>query len=162
LIELVVSLVLASLMMVALLRIVAIVARETNQLRGEQTDHVAAGVLADRLRNDLINARGIVADAGSITLSGVSTRTNRPGKVLYQVVTGGGTPVLVRREGNQSELCWFGFGRFAFESYESIDAETPVPELTDGLPPAPSRFRISVSDWQGRRLLSEVIAHHVD
>ena len=160
LIEMIVALVLASIMMVGLLRIVTIVSLESNQLRGEQTDYVAAGFLADRLREDLINARGIVAGAGSIILSGYVTPQKVAGMIRYEQATIGRERVLVRRSENQSEVCWIGFGRFVFESYEEIDSETPVPEATGGLPAMPSRFRISILDDAGRVLLSEVIVHH--
>ncbi len=160
LIEMIIALVLASIMMVGLLRIMSIVSLESNQLRGEQTDYVAAGFLADRLREDLINARGIVADAGSITLSGFMTPQRVEGVVRYEQARVGPASVLVRRFNDQSEVCWIGFGRFVFESYEEINSETPVPDGSGGLPAAPSRFRIAAFDSAGRVLFSEVIVHH--
>ncbi|MCA9140010.1 MAG: prepilin-type N-terminal cleavage/methylation domain-containing protein [Planctomycetales bacterium] len=160
LIEMVVALVLASLMMVGLLRIVTLVSIESNQLRGEQTDYVAAGMLADRLRMDLMNARGIVADFDSIRLSGYVGPQNTPGTIRYGQSIVGNRRVLVRDSGDQREVCWVGFGGFDFESYEQITAETPQPEMTGGLPPVPARFRIGVMNSDGRLLFSEVIQHH--
>ena len=162
LIEMIVALVLASIMMVGLLRIVSVVSLESNQLRGEQTDYVAAGFLADRLREDLINARGIVASAGSMTLSGYMTAQRIEGMVRYEQTTVGQASVLVRRSGDRSEVCWIGFGRFVYESYDELDNETPVPESTGGLPAMPSRFRIAVLDVAGRVLLNEVVVHHAE
>ena len=162
LIEMVVALVLASIMMVGLLRIVSSVSIESNQLRGEQTDYVAVEVLADRLREDLINARGMIVTAGMIELAGYVSEQNRPGTMRYEQVTIAGRRVLMRRIGNQSEVCWVGFGSFAYESYEEIDGETPVPEMTGGLPPVPGQFRVGIIDSGGRTLFSEVIRHHAD
>lgn len=160
LIEMVVALVLASLMMAGLLRIVTLVSIQSNQLRGEQTDHVAAGMLADRLRTDLINARGVVANAGSIRLAGYVGPQNLPGTILYEQSVVANRRVLVRHAGDQHEVCWIGFGGFVFEPYSEMDPETPLPEMTGGLPPMPARFRIGVLNSDSRPLFNEVIQHH--
>lgn len=160
LIEMVVALVLASIMTVGLLRIVSVVSRETTQLRTEQTDYVAAGFLADRLREDLVNARGIKANASSLVMAGFVTGANIAGTVQYQSMVIGNRKTLVRRTGNRSEVMWVDFGGFMFESFEQVDAETPLPDATGGLPVAPSRFAIGVSDQNGRVLFREVIHHH--
>ena len=162
LIEMVAALVLASLMMVGLLRIVTMVSMEANQLRSEPTDGVAAGMLADRMREDLVNARGMIASKDSLTLAGYVSSTNLPGRIRYDVTAIGTRRVLVRRLGNESELCWLDFGGFVIESFEDIDGETPVPEMTGGLPPMPSDFRIAALDGQGRVLFSETLHHHAD
>lgn len=162
LIEMIVALVLASLMMTGLLRIVSLVSIESNQLRGEHTDYVAAGMLADRMRADLINARGILASRESVDLAGYVTPLHLPGSIRYERQTIDSTQALVRRAGSQSEICWISFGGFEFESYEEINDETPVPEMTGGLPAIPSRFRIAAYDANGRVLFSQVIQHHAD
>lgn len=160
LIEMVVALVLASLMMVGLLQIVSLVSRETNQLRGEQTDYLAIGTLSDRMRADLVNARGMTAGPGAIALAGFVGTENLAGIVRYERSIIDGQPVLLRRSDSGSEICWIGFGGFVYETDEAIDADTPVAELSGGLPPIPSRFRIGVLDGDGRILIDEVIHHH--
>ncbi|MCS7465530.1 type II secretion system GspH family protein [Stieleria sp. ICT_E10.1] len=162
LIEMIVALVLASLMMVGLLGIVASVSTQSNQLRREQIDHVAAGILADRLRNDLINARGIAAGTDTLILSGYVSPQQLPGMIRYTQATIGSRRLLIRRAGGQRDVCWIDFGAFDFETYDEFDAETPVPEMSGGLVPMPSRFRIAARDAQGRVLFNEVIDHHAD
>ncbi|QDV88869.1 hypothetical protein TBK1r_79040 [Stieleria magnilauensis] len=162
LIEMIVALVLASLMMVGLLGIVASVSTQSTQLRREQVDHVAAGILADRLRNDLINARGIAAGTDTLILSGYVSPQQVPGMIRYTQATIGTRRLLIRLAGGQRDLCWIDFGAFDFETYDEFDAETPVPDMTGGLLPMPSRFRIAGRDVQGRVLFNEVIDHHAD
>ncbi|MDV6033894.1 MAG: type II secretion system protein [Phycisphaera sp. RhM] len=162
LIEMIVALVLASLMMVGLLGIVASVSTQSTQLRREQFDHVAAGTLADRLRNDLINARGIAAATDTLILSGYVSPQQVPGMIRYTQATIGTRRLLIRRAGGQRDVCWIDFGAFEFETYDEFDAETPVPDMTGGLLPMPSRFRIAGRDAQGRILFDEVIDHHAD
>ena len=162
LIEMIVALVLASLMMVGLLGIVASVSTQSTQLRREQFDDIAAGILADRLRNDLINARGIAAGTDTLTLSGYVSPQQVPGMIRYTQATIGTRRLLIRRAGGQRDVCWIDFGAFEFETYDEFDAETPVPDMTGGLLPMPSRFRIAGRDAQGRVLFDEVIDHHAD
>nr|WP_236649847.1 hypothetical protein [Rhodopirellula sp. SM50] len=158
----IVALVLASLMMVGLLGIVASVSTQSTQLRREQIDHVAAGILADRLRNDLINARGIAAGTDTLILSGYVSPQQVPGMVRYTQATIGTRRLLIRRAGGRRDVCWVDFGAFDFETYDEFDVETPVPDMTGGLLPIPSRFRIAARDAQGRVLFNEVIDHHAD
>lgn len=160
LIEMVAALVLASIMTVGLLRVVGVLSRETSQLRNEQTDYVAVGFLADRLREDLLNARGMIAKTDSLVLSGFLTGANVPGTVQYRSTVLGRRTAIVRLAGGRREVMWVGFGGFAFESYEQVDPESPIPEATGGLPVVPSRFAIGVSDQNGRVLFREVIHHH--
>ena len=160
LIELVVALVLASVMLVGLLRIVSMVSKESSQLRREQTDYLAAGALAQRLRDDLINSRGLLVSDDSLTLAGFMGSGNRPATISYRRVVSGDRYALLRQYGNEVDLCWVGFGEFVLEPYELIDAETPLPEMTGGLPPTPAEFRIGVIDDEGQVLLSEVVFHH--
>ena len=160
LIELVVALVLASLMLVALLRVVSVISIESNQLKTEQTDYVAASMLADRIRSDMINARGMVVDSGSISMSGFSTDEQLPSAVRYATQIRGRDVALYRITPNQSELCWFGFGRFEYQPFDEIDSETPLPDAAGGLPQIPARFLIRAYSSEGRVLFSEVIDHH--
>ncbi|MCO8121764.1 prepilin-type N-terminal cleavage/methylation domain-containing protein [Stieleria sp. TO1_6] len=162
LIELVAALVLASLLTAGLLQIVTVVARESNQLRGELSDPVAAGRLADRLRTDLINARGIRADQNAILMAGFSSDTQLPSNVRYERTTIGSRPVLVRVTDRQRELCWVGFGGFDFQPFDQVDQQTPVPDAAGGLPAIPSQFQLQAIDDTGRVLLSEVIVHHAN
>ncbi len=160
LIELIVALVLASLLTAALLNILGTVVRETNQLRGERVDGIAAGVLADRLRTDLINARGMVFDDQSLSLSGFVVGGQLPGGVRYRGRQIGNQSVLVREVGDRVELCWVGFGGFVIVPQDEVDVETPIPDGAGSLPPIPRRLRVSVLDRSGRAVVSEVIEHH--
>ncbi|QEG02837.1 hypothetical protein Mal15_69580 [Stieleria maiorica] len=160
LIEMIVALVLASLMMVGLLGIVLSVSKQSGQLRRDQTDHVAAGVLADRLRDDLINARGIAAGSDTLILSGYVAPQNVPGMIRYERALIGSRRLLIRRVSMEREVCWVDFGAFEFEAYDEFDPEAPVPEMTGGLLPMPARFRIAGRDSEGRLLFDEVIDHH--
>ncbi|WP_197455677.1 type II secretion system protein [Stieleria neptunia] len=162
LIEMIVALVLAALMMVGLLGIVASVSTQSTQLHREQFDYVAAGLLADRLRNDLINARGIAAGADTLILSGYVSPQQVPGTVRYERAMIGSRRLLIRHIGRQRDVCWVDFGAFEFETYDEFDAEAPIPDMTGGLLPMPSRFRIAGRDAQGRVLFDEVIDHHAD
>lgn len=160
LIEMVVALVLASIMTVGLLRIVNVISRETMQLRSEQTDYVAAGFIADRMRDDFVNARGINAGPNSIALAGFVTGPNVLGRVQYETVKTGQRSLLIRRSESGTEVMWVGFGTFLFQSFDEINADDPVPEGTGGLPPLPTRFAISALSEDGRVLFREVIHHH--
>lgn len=162
LIELIVALVLASLLTAALLNILGSVVRETSQLRGEQIDLVAAGVLADRLRGDLINARGMAFDNQSLLLSGFVGDGQLPGSVRYRGRRVGDKAVLVREVGERVELCWVGFGGFAIVPQDEVDADTPIPDAAGSLPPIPRRVTIKVLDRSGRAIISEEVVHHED
>ena len=159
LIELVVALVLASIMLTALLRIVSVVSIETRQLRSQQFDRLAAGRLASRLRRDVINARGIVADRNEIRLAGYVNGDQRPGMISYTRANVGARRVLLRRSGDQTEFCWVGFGGFAIEATPADDLSAAV-DGAAGLPSIPPRLQITAFDDRGRTLFSEVVRHH--
>ncbi|MEO1524020.1 MAG: hypothetical protein AAFX06_01225 [Planctomycetota bacterium] len=161
LIELLAALILASVMTVALLRIVTLVATETRQLRREQADYVAAGVLADRLREDLINARGMQIERASISLVGFPGKQKAAGSVRYVTRSAGGTNVLIRVEGNRRERMWVGVGGLSIDSLEFDDDENR-PARFAGLPAIGSLLRVTFSDDGGRVLFREVIRHHAN
>lgn len=160
LIELVVALVLASLMMAALLRLTTMVAAQQRQVTREQLDSFAAGIFAERLRDDLVNARGMVAGENSITLAGFLSEQRVESRVQYETRSVAGRPTLVRRSEDQTEIVWIGFGRFVLERDEIIDSETPIAEGHGGLPPVPSSLRITARDQSGQVLFAEVVHHH--
>ena len=160
LIEMLAALVLASIMMVGLLRIVGVVSRETIQLRREQTDHAAAGFLADRLREDLINARRILVEPNRISLAGFLTGSMTTGVVRYEVINAADRRVLVRRVNEQSEWMWVGCGNLIYQSLQEVDPETPVMEAPEPFPPIPGQFIIGLTDEDGNLLFREGIDHH--
>lgn len=162
LIELVVALVLASVLMAGLLQITTAVSSEAGRLRQQRTDYVAAGYLADRLREDLINARGMIAQPDSITLAGFASPGFIASIVRYEVRPVGRRRVLVRSSVDGVETCWVEFGQFSFESYEDTEDETVSQDVTGGLPAVPSRFRIGAVDANRRVLFDEVIRHHAN
>jgi len=160
LIELVVALVLSSLLMAALLRITTDVARETRQLKRERTDWVAAELLEQRLRADLLNARGVQATPRSLVLAGFVSPQMIPGNVTYECLSKGKDSVLVRKVGNQSELCWIGCSGIQYEALDEIDSETPVSSASGGLRPLPTVMRIRLLDELGRVFVSARVQHH--
>ncbi|MEL6104625.1 MAG: prepilin-type N-terminal cleavage/methylation domain-containing protein [Planctomycetota bacterium] len=161
LIELLAALILASVMTVALLRIVTQVASETRQLRRDQADYVAAGIVADRLREDLINARAIQIGRGSISLLGFPGDEKLFATVSYETRRIGATRLLLRREGERIERMWFGLGDLAIESLE-FDDEESRPANIGGMPPIAALLRMTLTDATGRVLFSEVIRHHAN
>ena len=64
LIELVASLVLASMMMVALINVVWSALREMNQMQRAEANRFPVTILADQMRHDFINARGVPCRSG--------------------------------------------------------------------------------------------------
>ena len=160
LIELIVAIVLASLMMVTLIRVVERVAIENRQLKRQQTDLVAIGILADRLREDLINARGMRLARNRIELFGFVGDRKRPGKVDYVKQNFDGRDLLIRREGGRRELLWVGVGNILLEPLESEDEQTIPLEGAGGLPSAPSLLRVTMTDGNGRILFRELVRHH--
>lgn len=160
LIELVIALLLAALLTAALLRIVTNLSAETRQLRRERIDRLAAGLLADRLRRDLINARGMSLSTQSLLLSGFVSPDLVPGNVSYERRLVGQTPVLVRRLKDQTEICWIGVGTLSVIGDEDVDGETPSADASGSLPPMPSQLRVSMTDVQGHVLIDEVVIHH--
>lgn len=161
LIELLAALILASVMTVALLRIVTLVATETRQLRRDQADYVAAGVLADRLREDLVNARAMQVDRSSISLIGFPGEQKVFAPVRYETRKAGATNVLLRREGNRTERMWVGLGGLVIDSLE-FDDEEARPANIGGIPPIAALLRATMTDSRGRVLFSEVIRHHAN
>lgn len=160
LIELIVALVLASLLTTALLQIVGTVVRETEQMRGERIDDVSAGILADRLRTDLINARGMLFDSQSLQLAGFVGEQQLPGSIRYRQRRIANQSVLIRETSGGAEVCWVGFGGFVIRPEDEIDAETETSDVAAGLPPMPRLLRVGVFDAAGRSIISEVITHH--
>tara|TARA_R110002049_G_scaffold4601_5_gene32724 strand:+ start:1012747 stop:1013334 length:588 start_codon:yes stop_codon:yes gene_type:complete len=172
LIELVASMVLASMMMVALINVVWSALREMNQLQRAESNRFPVTILADQLRQDFINARGILVDVGGVTLHGYLSRnaeTDQPallaGRVRYQLGRGKQAGVLIRSEtsssGSQSEPIWRGVGGIQFESLEDFEPGDLLRGAeTGGLPPAPARFRVTMTGSDGKVLWREVIHHH--
>ena len=177
LIELIVALVLASLLTAALLRIVGTIALDNAQLRRERSDDLAAGLLADQLRIDLINARGMAFDDRTLLLSGFIGKSQLPATVRYAQRQVGKHSVLIRQANDQTLVCWVGFGRFVIvpqdEAEERVPGErlpgepdpaeaTPMPDVAGGLPPIAGRLQVGMLDASGRLLFSEVVHHHDD
>ncbi len=170
LIELVASAVLTAMMTAGLLSVVWSVVRETSQLREAEASRFPVTCLADQLRSDFQNARGMVVGSGGVTLHGFLGRDGRTlqpllvaGRVRYEVRNLGGRQVLIRTaSGNSSEPVWFGFGALRIEPLAESDPESQVlaePE-TGGLPDVPLSFRVTLVGDQGQILWREVIDHH--
>ena len=171
LIELVVSALLASLMMTALTSIVWSSARETRHLQRDATSHFPTTQLAQQLRTDFANARGMLAGPQGLTLHGflgsdpATTRAMlTPGNVRYHVSRINEHPVLIRSTTNSREAVWVGCSSLRIESMAQVDREDeflPQPE-SGGLPDIPARFRVILFDEDGQVLWREVVHHHED
>lgn len=170
LIELVASAVLAALMTVGLMNVVWSTVRESQQLRRSEIIDFPVTQLAERMRTDFQNARGMALQASGVTLHGflATNRSSRepqliPGRVRYVRRNIADRGVLVRSEfGGASEAVWFGFGRLQVEpltDVQSEDALLPVPE-TGGLPEMPPIFRVTLLGDDKKILWREVIHHH--
>ncbi|MEM6468519.1 MAG: prepilin-type N-terminal cleavage/methylation domain-containing protein [Planctomycetota bacterium] len=159
LIELIVALVLASLLMAALLRITTDIARETRQLQTERTDWGAAGLLEERMRLDLLNARGIRTGQNSMTLSGFVRPQHVPSVIRYECFRRGDQSLLLRSVGGVNELCWIGCSSLLVESLEDADPETQS-SAAAGLPPVPSALRFVLLDENGQAIVSARVDHH--
>ena len=173
LIELVASLVLASMMMVALINVVWSALREMNQMQRAEANRFPVTILADQMRHDFINARGVLADPRGVTLHGYLGRdgktdqaTMMAGQVRYELAPGPERSSLVRKsvsvgEPKRSQCVWYGVRGISFESFETAEpGDLMLGAETGGLPPAPTRFRITVTGFDGKILWREVIHHH--
>lgn len=169
LIELMVSTLLAALMMTALTSIVWSASRESRQLRVEGVGQFPTTQLVQQMRIDFANARGMLVDPRGLTLFGFlgTDPVNRrpmltPGRVRYEITTASGRAVLTRSSESSREPVWLGCTSLRVESLETIDAEDELlpPAEAGGLPPLPSRFRVTMVGENGRILWREVIQHH--
>ena len=111
LIELIASVVLASMMMVALMNIVWSVLREMNRMQAAEANRFPVTILADQIRHDFINSRGVLADANGMTLHGYLDRDAETdqtsmlaGRVRYEIVTSRDSRKLVRTVVSQSDV----------------------------------------------------------
>ena len=169
LIELIVSAVLATLMMVALAGIVWSSARETANLQRAARSHFPVTQLACQMRADFVNARGMLIDPQGVTLHGFlgsDRSTNRPvftpARIRYEISQLGGNLVLIRASEEAREPVWLGCRSLRIEPLALPDPESstlPQPEA-GGLPDIPSRFRVTLIGEDGQLLWREVIHHH--
>jgi len=171
LIELVVSAVLAGLMMTALTSIVWSSARESAQLQRNATANAPITQLAQQMRVDFANARGMMVDRQGVTLHGflgATASSSRPlltpGRIRYELVKRSGGNVLMRSTVKSREPVWVGCAMLRIEPLEQFDPESealPQPE-SGGLPDVPGRFRVTMVGDDGQLLWREVIHHHDD
>jgi prepilin-type N-terminal cleavage/methylation domain-containing protein len=171
LIELVASAVLAAMMTAALLGVVWSSIRETQQLRRSEQTKWPITQLVTQMRRDFHNARGMSATATGVTLHGFLDQDSagaslRVGTVRYHWAGQAGRGVLIRHasssQGPTIQPVWYRFGSLRIEPLDDSDAEAALLDLPEagGLPPVPSRFRVTLYGDQGDRLWREVIHHH--
>lgn len=171
LIELVVSALLAALMMTALSSIVWSSARESRQLGRDAMHRFPTTQLAQQMRVDFANARGILTDSRSITLHGflgANPATRRPmltpGRIRYEVTRVAQQSVLIRSTADSREPVWVGCSALLFESFDQLDPEDellPQPE-SGGMPNVPASFRLTMLGEDGQVLWRETMHHHED
>lgn len=170
LIELVVSAVLTSLMMTAILGIVWSTLKQTQQLQKNETRRTSCSLLAQQMRIDLMNARGMRVEPTGITLHGFVARDDasrnislRAGRIRYTIRNVNNKRMLARTsDGITWEPLWIDFGAIAIDalSFRETDEETVAIAETGGLPEIPESFRITVSSDDGTVIWKEVIHHH--
>jgi hypothetical protein len=158
-------------MMVALTQVVWSSAREAGQLRRATSSRFPITQLAQQMRIDFANARGMVVDSQGVTLHGflgADPSTQRPlltpSRVRYEIAKIGQDNVLIRSTATWREPVWLGIQSLRIEPLEQLDRESgnlPAPE-SGGLPAVPSRFRISMIGDDGQPLWREVIHHGED
>lgn len=172
LIELIASVILASMMMAALMNIVWSVLREMNRMHAAEANRFPVTMLADQLRHDFVNARGVLVDANGITLHGYLDRdaktdqtTMLAGRVRYEIIVLRKSRMLVRRvfgrSESRSEPIWYGVGALNFEAIEQAEpGDLLLGAETGGLPPVPARFRVTMTGADAQTLWREVVDHH--
>jgi hypothetical protein len=170
LIELVASALLAAMLMMALLNIAWSAHRESNALRRASAGDFPFAPLADRMRIDFYNARGMLVDAGGVTLHGFVAEHPYsrqplllPGRVRYAAHRIGNRTVLTRRwQDRSAEPVWYGFLALRIEPLAEPDPQEDSwsAEETGGLPPVPLSFRVTLLGDHNRILWQEVIHHH--
>ena len=173
LIELIASALLAAMMMVALMNVVWSAARDTRQLTREGLLKSSVSQLAERLRADFQNARGVSLQGGVVTLRGYLAEntqtletTFQPGAIQYSAASVGAYRALVRTmigpTGAMREVIWVGFGDIQLEALieaEEEDELAPDP-AAGGLPEIPASLRVTLTGQDGRIIWREVLHHH--
>ena len=173
LIELVASAVLAAMMMIALMNVVWSATRDARMLKKTDAARASTTLLADRLRTDFQNARGITVGGNDVILQGylsedpkTSDPTLLPATVQYQIVSVREHRVLLRTVngpgGSKSEPVWIGMGALQIEPLAEVDAEDmlqPDP-AAGGLAPMPTSLRVTLTSHDGYLLWREVLHHH--
>ena len=153
LIELIVSALLASLMMTALASVVWSSARDTKRLRGEAIDRFPITQLAQQIRTDFANARGMFVDQQGITLHGFlgsDPQTHRPmltpGRLRYELERVANRSMLIRTTSEFREPLWYGCSSLRIESMDQTDGEDRLLPSAEsgGVGPVPTRFRVTL------------------
>ncbi len=169
LIELIASAVLAAMMMVGLMSIVWSASRDLRQYRTSETTTFPTTLMAERLREDFQNSRGMQWNRDEVLLHGFVARNPstgdsiwREGRVRYRLANTASGRILVRQQmGRPAEPMWVGVGTLRIESLDQLSPEDALASLPEagGLPATPTVFRVLLLDPRGRSLLREVIHH---
>lgn len=175
LIELVVSAVLMTIMMSALLSILWASLRQSSELKIADVDQASTSILADQIRRDVQNARGFSLTDRGFVLRGFLSSDRATGlpamtaaTVRYDVSRVNGRGILYRRESNpgpiNSGAMRVGVAMIAMQPLADVvvDGDLELPPETGGLSPMPSAVRVLLVSQNGRVLIDEVIEHHAD
>lgn len=172
LIELLAASVLTAMLMTGLMSVVWSTVRQSNQLRQAEMDQASMTILAERLRIDFQNARGMTLAPDGVLLSGFLGPGLTEGRVSYQV-----RPIaidkdsvermLVRADSLGTQPIWLGVDSIRVQPLEIIQrdddpatSEASMPEAAGGLAEVPASFRVTLIGRRGRILFREVIHHH--
>ena len=159
--------------MAALLSVLWSSLRQSNELGIAEVEEFPITSLANLVRNDFQNARGVSVDASGITLQGflgsdpaTGLATMTPARVRYEIQMVGKHSVLVRRDSNgesiNSGVCRIGVQSILFEPLSDSNDESSDTTQTGGLPPIPVSFRITLVGTKSQILFREVIHHHAE
>ncbi len=160
-------------MMIALMNVVWSATRDARELKKAEAARASVTLLADRLRSDFQNARGITIGNGGVVLHGylsedpaTSDLTYLPATVQYQLTGSGKNRLLVRSlngpQGSKIEPIWIGVGSLQIESLSDVDPEDRllVDPAAGGLPPMPPSLRVTLTGRDGHLLWREVLHRH--
>ena len=170
LVELVVSAVLTSMMMTAIISVVWSTMKQTEQLQREELRSASPVELTRQMRTDFLNARGMEVNENGVTLHGFVARDPSDksislgrGRVRYALREANGRRLLARTSDAKTwEPLWVGFGDLSIEPLSQTEAdsdEMPLAE-TGNLAQIPESFRITLRSDDGSILWKEIIHHH--
>lgn len=171
LIELVISALLTSIMMVALLSVLWSSLRQGTMLDKNKVGQFPMTSVAEQLRIDFQNARAYSVDTRGVSIAGflgsdieTGIASFTPAVVRYETVALGEQLVLVRRDLTRgtagTEVVRLGVGAIQFQSLvESLDGEV-AQVFQPGFKPMPAQFRLGLIAQNGGILFREVIHHH--
>ena len=87
-----------------------------------------------------------------------------PGRLRYELERVANRSMLIRTTSEFREPLWYGCSSLRIESMDQTDGEDRLLPSAEsgGLPPVPTRFRVTLVGKDGDILWREMIHHHED